>query len=102
VRPSWKKKKARHTQVFVIKQTSLDGFALSSRGLHRRADQGYDTKYGTKTGHVRQRVCNYCSAWIRISFGLSATISGTPRCSAIFAVTQTAFDLMQDELARAL
>jgi hypothetical protein len=32
----------------------------------------------------------------------SATISGTPRCSAIFAVTQTAFDFMQDELARAL
>jgi hypothetical protein len=44
VRPSWKGKKAQQTQVFVIKQTGLEGLALRSRGLHWRADQGYDTK----------------------------------------------------------
>jgi hypothetical protein len=60
VRPSWKTKKAQQTHVFVIKQTSLDGFVLRSRGLHRRADQDYGTNYVTKSAS-RPRICNYCS-----------------------------------------
>ena len=58
VRRSRKRKELKHSQGFTKVQTTLDGFALRSSQLHRRGDQSYGTTYGTKSGHIRQRVCN--------------------------------------------
>lgn len=47
MRQGWKKKKIEQIQVILSSQTTLEGLAVRSRRLHRRADQGYDTKYVT-------------------------------------------------------
>ena len=66
-------------------RTVVDRSGQPQTGVLR---QGYGTKYVTKIGHIRQRVCNYLSASILYQLRI---VRDDFRCSSILgnlAVTQ--------------